>query len=438
MQAIRTPLILTLTALLSAPAAAIAADKISLHPELATAGFEQRWSWGEAQARGAQRGAWSGYAIDMWTRPDVYFIAGGVRIHGRGGLQARGQALAEVLGAAVPMPGAVTPVNSDAPERVLRSIAVLVKLDADGKTSEVDITDLSFPVDLEGRPLAWLGTASADESFRLLTRLFGEAAGLFDSATSRAREDLVEVIGLHDRDEAVDFLARVLDSRAATAVREEAAEALAEQSSPRAIEILLRTAHHDSSIGVREEAVEALGESPLATAEAALITLASGRGDHRVRAEAVEVLGERATPQARATIEELLWNDRDVEVQEEALDAIAEMPDAVSLPILIDVARNHPLAAVREEAVDCLVEKASERVVGTLEEVVYNDNSASVREEALDALGELPGGEGLAILVKVAGTHPDTSLRDEALDVLVDLGESDPRARRALRVLGSS
>ncbi len=120
------------------------------------------------------------------------------------------------------------------------------------------------------------------------------------------------------------------------------------------------------------------------------------------------------------------------------MGAIAEMPDGISLPILIDVARNHPSATMREEAVDCLVDKASDRVAGTLEEVVYNDRSASVREDALDALGELPDGEGLAVLVKVAGTHPDATLREEALDVLVDLGESDPRARRALRTLSPS
>ena len=70
-------------------------------------------------------------------------------------------------------------------------------------------------------------------------------------------------------------------------------------------------------------------------------------------------------------------------------------------------------------------------------DIVYEDESLDVREEALDSLGELPDGEGLAILVKVAGTHPNEALREEALDVLVDLGEEDPRARRALRTLGS-
>ena len=58
-----------------------------------------------------------------------------------------------------------------------------------------------------------------------------------------------------------------------------------------------------------------------------------------------------------------------------------------------------------------------------------------MREEALEALGELPHGEGIAILVKVAHTHPSATLREEAIDVLGEVGERDPRAREALRLL---
>ena len=55
----------------------------------------------------------------------------------------------------------------------------------------------------------------------------------------------------------------------------------------------------------------------------------------------------------------------------------------------------------------------------------------------MEALGELQEAVGIASLVKIARTHPRADMREEAIDVLGDLGEEEPRARRALQLLAS-
>ncbi|MCG8460361.1 MAG: HEAT repeat domain-containing protein, partial [Holophagales bacterium] len=218
----------------------MAAQQVSIHPGLDSTDFAPRWSWAEKSVRSAPRGAWIGYAVDHWTSPGSYYFAGSVRIRGNGVFHAAGTPLSELLGAAVPEAGGVAPISTEVPGSALRSLAVLVRLEPGAGVGDLDVLDLAFPADLEGKPLAWIGKASAEDSFRLLTGLYERAAH------DDAREELVEGVGLHDRAEAVGFLARILDSNASVDVREEAAEALAEQSNPRAITVLARAARSNA------------------------------------------------------------------------------------------------------------------------------------------------------------------------------------------------
>lgn len=336
--------ILVLTLLILSGARADAAARLTVHPELTTTDFAARWSWAEAQARGEGLRARIGYSIDRWMEPDQYFFSGNVTLHRDGNIVVKGRSLEDILSDLVPASGASGVINPKRPGTIRKPIAVLVEISPEGDIVDVNTVDFAFPAGRESLPLVWIGPASADESFGLLTGLYAKAKLV------RAKEDLIEAVGYHDRAEAVSFLARVLDAPGTDKVRREAAESLAEQSTARATIILVRIARNDSSIRVREEAVEALGESRLPQAEQAL----------------------------------------------------------------------HDLVA------------------GTLEDIVYEDENVSVREEALEALGELKGGEGLAALVKVARTHPDAAMREEALDSLVDASEDQPRALRALEMLGAS
>ena len=405
--------------------------RVRHHPAIAGTDFAQRWSWAQNAAR-QDGGGWIGYAIDLWMEPEHYlFSSGGFTIRHRSKSFRRGEVLADLLQARPAAEASPGVINSPQPDQIRRTVAVLVRLDAGGEIDDVDVTDLTFPADLEGLPLVWIGPAAADDSYRLLSGLYTRAK------QARGREEVVQAVGLHERPEAVDFLARVLDSDDSVQVREEACEALAGQSEPRALQVLLHTARRDRSLDVREEAVEAIGESRVAGAAAALTDLARHGDSRRVRGEAVEALAEIATPDALATLRDILWHDDDVAVQEEALEALAERDTDDALPLLVEVARRHPRSAIRQEAVEALAEMAADRVVDTLEDLVYRDDSPAVREEALDALGELSGGEGIAVLVKVASTHPDRDLRQEALDALADASDDHPRARRALELLGS-
>ncbi|MEM7350617.1 MAG: HEAT repeat domain-containing protein [Acidobacteriota bacterium] len=411
------------------------------HPAAATTDLEERWSWGENEALNGSGNGWIGYAVGLWMEPNhTFFSSGGFTLHRNGKSFRRGTPLANFLGDDLTS-AALPAINAPHPGQVQRTVAVLLQLDRQGQIGEALVTDLSLPIDLGGLPLAWLGSAAAEESFDLLTRLFRQ------TATTRASEDVVEAVGLHDRAAAVHFLARVLEHDERTSVREEAAEALAYQNDPEALDILQRTVRQDQTLSVREEAVEALGESRVEGAEAVVIELARHVDDRRLRAEAVETLADLGTPKALETIRDLLWNDSDVDVQEEALDALAHHgPEdngaENTLELLIEVARHHPKTAIREEAVEALAEIAGDRVtrdrvVGTLEDLVNRDPSTAIREEALDALGELADGGGIAVLAKVASTHADPRLREEALDALAEASEDHPRARRALEMMSS-
>ncbi len=415
-------------------AAGATGPRVTHHPAMTTTDFAERWSWAEEQLETSRRSGWVGYAVDIWMEPDSYrFGSGEIWIRDGRRVMHGGRPLRDQLDldlTTLQSPGAI---NEPEPGAQRRTIAVLIQIDKQQHVADIDLIDLDLAIDLGGQPIVWIGQASADDSFRLVTDLYPRAEQL------DAKEDVVEAVGAHDRQAAVDFLGRILQSREPHSLRAEAAESLADQTSPQSLKLLLRTAREDRSEHVREEAVETLGEIRVDGAEQALVDLARhGEGRH-LRAEAVETLGDIATPSAFAALRDILWHDEDSHVQQEALETLADShhgkADDSTLDLLIEVARHHPKSSVRQEAVEALADLAADKVVATLENLAYHDTDFSVREEALDALAELADGAGLSALVKVARTHPESSMREEALDALADASEHQPRARRALEMM---
>ncbi|MEM6796764.1 MAG: HEAT repeat domain-containing protein [Acidobacteriota bacterium] len=419
----RVSLLLSLLALALLPSPG-RADGVRLPPDPVNAGLEERLDWAVGEARQEPRGAWVGYSVELWATPRCHFVFGGLRITGNAWGLGPGPDLGARLGGATPLLGESAPINREFEDAVLRPIAVLLRLGSRGQVKGVDLVDFGIPADFEGVSLLWLGAASPDASFDALTALYG--AG---SASKSGREELVELVGVHDRPAAARFLGQVRDSDAAVSIREEAAEALADQTGPEALKLLVATARGSYPTAVREEAAEALGDSLAEGAEDALIDLVQEPAlSISVRAEAVEALGSRPTFAAAEALEALLWGEEPLDVQEEALEALEDMGHwgeeaAVALApdvevLLTRVVRDHPRADLREEAVSSLAELLDDEALPLLREIVFQDESLEVQEEALDAVAELSGAEDF--LIETARDHPHAELREEAVEYLAE------------------
>ena len=96
-------------------------------------------------------------------------------------------------------------------------LALLVKWEK-GTPTEVTLTETTWPVELEGLPLRWLGQTSMAQSVAHLM-------GLFDQSGSvEVKESLVSAIGFHRDSRATDFLIGIVISPGPQALRREAVE----------------------------------------------------------------------------------------------------------------------------------------------------------------------------------------------------------------------
>ncbi len=90
----------------------LATPAVSVHPGLETAGFAERWSWGESELRSP---GWVGYAVGMWTEPDRHFLSGSITIRGSRGIWMKGEPLDELLGEAAAAGSGVPPDSRGRP-----------------------------------------------------------------------------------------------------------------------------------------------------------------------------------------------------------------------------------------------------------------------------------------------------------------------------------
>ena len=296
-----------------------------------------------------------------------------------------------------------------------RRVKLLFSLDATrGHRPAVTGTHASsiqLPVELDGRPLLWLGEATAAQSVPLVQRVYDGAP---DATTKR---HLVTTLALHDdSDMAASALIRILAGSEPADIRVQAAERLAWHPVAASLAALERAARSDREPAVRREAAESVADLDMAEATPTLIALAKTLEDHEARREAVEGLGQRPESAARDALVEIVRTDRDRDIQLEAVEALGELKDGAGAQAVTDIARTHPVAEIRREAIETLGDVLKgEQAVSVLVRAAREDVDVDVQREAVETLGEVEDARALPALVDLTRTHPRTEVRREAI-----------------------
>lgn len=318
--------------------------------------LDQKWAWA-ADACGGR--CVVGYSIQRMMGRNSYTGWMGDR---------RGPTLQSIVyGHEVePLPSRSDRVR-DGSELVLKEVALLFRFDG-GEIREIDVSNISLPVDLEGNPLLWLGLTDQRQSIRLLRNVYA-------AADDRGiQEDLVSAVGMHGADDlVVPFLTQVLESDVHDDVREQSVFWLAESQHASILPLLERTARTDRAEDVRDQAVFGISRIETDEADELLIALARGLDDRDTREQAIFWLGQKASEKAAASLEDIAENDPDLEIQKRAVFAISQLPEDEGIPRLITIARTHRTANVRHEAIFWLGESGDERAVDELVRIVRGE-----------------------------------------------------------------
>ena len=402
--------------------APVAPDTVIRHPD-PSAPLSERWQW-STQVASSQRFAafWVGYTIDPMPGIDGSIYIGRLErrgITGGGGLNLRGRIsnFGDFRGFNVPGVMLAPLVGGGMPDDVALLFAYV--LDARGRPvlARVHISSLALPVDLEDRPLLWLGESADEESIALVQ-------SLFDAAPTDLKPDVVAALGVHGSSTAVSHLARWLEGSENNDVREEAAEWLGRHPDPTALALLARAARNDRLSDVRREAAEAVAEMKLPAATDSLIALAGGLRDIDARREAVEGLAEKSDPRALAAAVEVARNDDNMDVRREAVETLGEFKDGAGVPNLIELARTDRSSDIRMEAVETLGEAGKpEEALRVLRQIIEEDPQEDVAREAVETLAELDAPGAAAILRDLAVRHPRGEVRAEAIETLAELDQ---------------
>lgn len=405
-----------------------------------TGDLAHRWEWAAQSATQYSRGVWIGYGIER-------LMGVGSFMGNRSGRDAGLPTLMEVLAGTTAVAVKVYPDDQARPQRAserallrremsdeaepmeLKKVALLfyipVKPAQITGATDLTISDLTRPVDLENHPLIWLGMAGQQESVSFLGSSYRQAA------TEAVKKDLIVAVGLHQISGAViPFLSGVVQSNDPDTLREDATFWLGQQPSERVVGLLARTARTDRSQKVRERAVFALSQHQSQQAWDTLLSLARDAGNAGVREQAVFWLGQSRDTAVVKILTELARNDSSRGVRKKAVFALSQQESGAAVDALIDLARHGNTRGMRQEAIFWLGQKASQTVAGDLKEMAYQDPEIEIQEQAVFALSQLPDRSGISALIDIARNHSNLSVRKKAI---FWLGQSrDPRAVEAI------
>lgn len=253
---------------------------------------------------------------------------------------------------------------------VRKEVALLFELTGAGSTPAsarvMHLTNVSLPVELNDRPLYWLGNVGVEESIVFLARHL-------DNAGDREAKRLVQGIGIHQHPRAFDLLKGILRGGRSASLRKEAAFWISQIDTPAALEVLIKTALGDQSPGVSEQAVFGIGQIRDEAATTALIDLGRTAPRREIRKKAVFWLADRTSRRAVEAIGDFLDHGTDEDVQKQAIVALGQLPDAGGIPQLIRVARSHPNPRVRKQAIFQLGESEDPRAFEAIVAIARGD-----------------------------------------------------------------
>lgn len=402
----------------STQSAPVSPDTVIRHPD-PSAPLARRWEWArQLGAANHYKAFWIGYTIaPMPALEGTVFISRMERrgILGPGGMDLRGRVSNFGNFNGFSVPGVLLPrlIGGGQPEDVALLFAFALDSSGTPVLARVQISSLTLPVDLEDRPLLWLGSATDEESVPL-------AQSLYEAAPSKLKEDVVSAVGVHGTSRLVlPPLIRWLNGDEPTDIRTEAAEWLGRHPDAEALRALARAARNDRVSDVRKEAAEAVGEMRLPEATDTLIVLARTLADHEARQEAVEGLAERNDAKSLAAAGRIAREDPSKDVRTEAVETLGEFSGAAGLPDLIQIARQDPSSDIRQEAVETIGEAAApDEAIRILTDILRTERSENVAREAVETLGEVESPKVVGLLRELALGNSNSAVRVEAIETL--------------------
>lgn len=339
----------------------------------------QQQGFQTVQAENIKDSFWMGYSISKHMPENVsYFSWNGITSKGHLRHSPSEPTLEDLLS------GRKNPINSkqklkeytrdvlnsmdrkEVPE-VEKKIAILFRYKSGSSRPQgIYFCSLDFPFELDDRPLIWLGESGDEESLNLLWKIYQ------NSSLISLKEDMIDVLGMHEASESViPLLESVLNEAREPELREEAASELGDHNHLRAVKLLLRTAMQDRNLEVREEAASALEDIDLPESVDALITIARKSPDFSVKEEAVEALSEKASARVGEKLNELVNEDKEtVQLKKIALGAMEDLDDDQGLPYIIQIALHHSNPWVRKYAIEILGDSQDPRALETLIEIL--------------------------------------------------------------------
>ena len=250
-------------------------------------------------------------------------------------------------------------------KKVWKDIAILFRYGKQAAAEDIRLSDLDMSVDLDGKPLIWVGEAGNEESLDWLKARYGEAEN------EKTKETLLVALGIHQAPSLViPLLASILESREPDSLRRNAAFWLSQQNDKRAYDVLMRTADKDTSRQVREGAVFAISQLEMEESVDGLIGLAKTATHDDVRHQAVFWIGQKASKKATSALEEMAYGSGETRVQEQAVFALSPLPATEGIDALIKVVKTHPSAAIRKKAIFWLGETGDPRALEVLVEII--------------------------------------------------------------------
>jgi HEAT repeat protein/beta-lactamase regulating signal transducer with metallopeptidase domain len=402
-------------------------DTVIRHPD-PSAPLSSRWDWSRQVATSQQfKAFWVGYTIEPMPGVEGSIYIGRLERNGISGegLSLRGRItnFGNFTGFNVPGVMLSPLVGGGMPDDVALLFAYVVDNRNRPVLARVHVSSLALPVDLENRPLLWLGNSNDEESIAMVR-------SLYDGAADELKEDVVAALGVHGSRAAIPHLARWLEGTEDNDVREEAAEWLGRHPDPEALHVLTRAARNDRISDVRREAAEAVAEMRFPAATDSLIELARELRDTDARREAIEGLAEKPEERAMAAAADIARNDPSSDLRREAVETLGEFPDRAGVSQLIKLARTDPSADIRTEAVETLGEAAQPEVATqVLREIIEEDENEDVAREAVETLGEINDPAVTVVLRDLARTHRRTDVRREAIQTLAELDSGTETVR---------
>lgn len=397
--------------------APVSADTVIKHPD-PSAPLAQRWQWArDMGATNRYQAFWVGYSIDpMPGLKGSVFISRLERrgIVGSGGIDLRGRITNFGGFENFSIPGVpLQPLMGGRLDDVAMLFAFAVDAGGTPVLVRVHISSLSLPVDLEDRPVLWLGPATDEQSVPLVL-------SLYQDAPTRLKEDLIAAVGIHGEDRlAVPPLVRWLNGDEPTDIRTEAAEWLGRHPDPEALRVLARVARNDRSGDVRREAAESVADVRLNEASDTLIVLARTLTDTEARQEAVEGLAERDDARSLAAAGRIARDDPSRDIRQEAVETLGEFSNGAGLPDLIQIIKSDPSSDIRQEAVETIAETAApEEAIRILNDVIRTERQENVLREAVETIGDIESPKAVATLRELAAGHSNRWVRIEAVETL--------------------